>query len=156
VSTSDGRPQQPWWASGRDPDEGIDDQDPFDAHRDARSGRSDPPSGDRGDPPPRWIEDAVDLIARFATEANRRFAPRSGQSASDDDVGAGFTAHVGGEVCDACPVCIGLRAIRSSRPDVITHLSEAAHHLSLALKAFADAQADATTDTFEHIDLDLE
>jgi hypothetical protein len=142
----------PWWASGRDPDEGLDpDEDPLGAHRAARgAGGDEPPDA------PHWLGDALDLVARFAADASRRFSPGTG----DADAPSWRIAppHDSGEVCDACPVCLGLRALRQVRPDVISHLSEAAHHLSLALKGFADAQADATggPDTFEHIDIDVE
>lgn len=66
----------------------------------------------------------------------------------------GVAPHADGEVCDACPVCLGLRALRQARPDVITHLSDAAHHVSLALRALADAQAGEDPGGLEKIDLD--
>ena len=155
----------PWWASGRDPAEGLDGaQDPFDAHRDARRGDAPPPGdeqaaggGDLG----RLAGDAVDLLGRLAAEASRRVAARTTSNAAGSGAGA-FTRpddptmtgpHEDGQVCDACPVCIGLRALRQVRPEVIGHLSDAAHHVSLALRAFADAQAGADGG-LEKIDLD--
>ena len=169
----------PWWASGRDPAEGLDGaQDPFDAHRDARRGDAPPPGdeqatagGDMG----RLASDAVELIGRLAAEASRRVAARTTSNAAGSGAGA-FTRpdgaepggsgagsrpedpamtgpHEDGQVCDACPVCIGLRALRQVRPEVIGHLSDAAHHVSLALRAFADAQAGADPG-LEKIDLD--
>lgn len=111
----------PWWASGRTPDDGIDDQDPLAAHRQARG-----PGGDPSEP--------------------------TSEPGSD-----GFTdpaaPHPDGQVCQACPVCLVLRAVRASRPEVIGHLAEAAHHLALALQAFAETHAGADPDLTK-IDLD--
>lgn len=177
----------PWWASGRDPGEGIDpSEDPFDAHRDARRGGAPPPGdGDGTDPrapggeAARLATDAMELIGRLAAEASRRVAARAtSNAATGGDAGAftrpdgaeatrpgaggdgawrrladGIAPHEDGRVCDACPVCIGLRALRQVRPEVIGHLSEAAHHVSLALRAFADAQV-ADDEGLEKIDLD--
>lgn len=53
-------------------------------------------------------------------------------------------AHADGRVCHACPVCITLRALESSRPEVVGHLADALHHLSLAARAFMEAQVGAT------------
>lgn len=188
--------REPWWASGSDPDDGLDDaQDPFDAHHGARHGGDDHagagPSrpGDDGDDGEgtatgetgQLAVDAIDLVSRFAAEVGRRIHARSTANASSPSPGAftrddppadgdasaprtggnawhrlaeGVAPHAEGEVCDACPVCLGLRALRQARPDVITHLSDAAHHVSLALRALADAQAGDDTDGLEKIDLD--
>lgn len=184
----------PWWASGSNPDDGLDaSEDPFDAHRRARQGDepADPasgggtgPSGEAhdeatADDVARLAGDAIDLVARLASEAGRRFGARSAANAAapprhsftrpsdpqdsqdppSGDHGSawrrladGVAPHADGRVCDACPVCIGLRALRQARPDVIAHLSDAAHHVSLALRALADAQAG--DDGLEKIDLD--
>lgn len=177
--TAQDRMREPWWASGSRPDDGLDEsQDPFDAHRDARGGHGG--SSDAGDPGPdddradtstveggRLAADAIDLVSRLAAEAGRRIHARSTANAAPPPDGA-FTrpddpdtstradapAHASGEVCDACPVCLGLRALRQARPDVITHLSDAAHHVSLALRALADAHPGDDTDGLEKIDLD--
>lgn len=129
-------------------------------------------TGDAG----RLASDAIDLVARLAAEAGRRIsarstghasappgdastgaddpqAPPSGQGAAWRRLADGIAPHADGEVCDACPVCIGLRALRQARPEVIGHLSDAAHHVSLALRALADAQA-GDRDGLEKIDLD--
>lgn len=124
--------------------------------------------------------DAIDLVGRFAAEVGRRIHARSAANASSDtgsftrpDVAGdtdattsaeegtawrrfadGVAPHADGQVCDACPVCLGLRALRQARPDVITHLSDAAHHVSLALRALADAQVGDDTGGLEKIDLD--
>lgn len=166
--------QDPWWASGRDPDEGLDEQDPFDAHHRARRGEGQDADGPdaAGADTARLASDAIDLVTRLAAEAGRRVADRARANAAGggpgaftrpdgpagDAAGGAATGPVGphedGEVCDACPVCIGLRALRQVRPEVVAHLSDAAHHLSLALRAFADAQAGGGDDGLEKIDLD--
>lgn len=163
----------PWWASGRGPEDGLDDsQDPFDAHHDARRGAprdDDPGPGGRpgdGADTARLASDAIDLVARLAAEAGRRVTDRARTNAAgpppdaftrdDPPPAAGGTTgspHPDGQVCDACPFCIALRALRQVRPEVVGHLSDAAHHLSLALRAFADAQAGGD-DRLEKIDLD--
>lgn len=188
MSPADPTAEDPWWASGRDPLEGLDtDEDPVDAHRHARRGET-PPPGDPGDGPDpgadpgRLASDAIDLVSRLAAEVGRRVAARGTANAAGpapgsfthpdpEDVGPdaggdrdtdagwrrfadGMAPHEDGRVCDACPVCIGLRALRQVRPEVIGHLSDAAHHVSLALRAFADAQAGTDDDGLEKIDLD--
>lgn len=169
-----GSQEQPWWASGRDPEDGIDrSQDPLGAHRDARQG--DRPRDDRdatadggprgGSEATRLATEALDLVGRLAAEASRRVADRmagagEGPPAGDreaadawDRLIADAAPHDDGEVCNACPVCIGLRALRQVRPEVVAHLSDAAHHVSLALRALAEAQA-GPRPGFEKIDLD--
>lgn len=168
--------REPWWASGRDPDDGLDDgQDPFDAHHRARrGGHPDGRDADHADhatggpDTARLASDAIDLVGRLAAEAGRRVADRARTNAAgpaphaftrpDDPAAGAATAgagpHEDGEVCDACPFCIALRALRQVRPEVVGHLSDAAHHLSLALRAFADAQAGDGDGGLEKIDLD--
>lgn len=192
MTGSDAAGGGPWWASGSNPDDGLDgSEDPFDTHRrarhgdehedagpDARAGGSAGADADGGgDDVGRLAGDAIDLVARLASEAGRRFGARSAANAGaaprhsftrpedaqdappQGDHGTtwrrladGVAPHADGQVCDACPVCIGLRALRQARPEVIAHLSDAAHHVSLALRAFADAQAG--DDGLEKIDLD--
>lgn len=122
---------------------------------------------------PHWLGDAMDVLGRMAADATQRLS--SAGSATDEDLGArdpvddhpagrrrarrapgdggGVPPHAPGEVCNACPVCLGLRALRAVRPEVIGHLSDAAHHLSLALRAVADAAVDEP-DHVERITLD--
>lgn len=45
------------------------------------------------------------------------------------------------DVCQVCPICAVLRALDDVRPEMVEHLTEAARHLTLAAKAFVDAQA---------------
>lgn len=158
-------------------------EDPLGAHWDARHGAraedggDDHGHGDRaagqapGDDAARLAGEAIDLLARLAAEAGRRVTVRATTNAGRPTPGAftrtdpppeeGDRVRGGaqdphphdGEVCDACPVCMGLRAIRQVRPEVVAHLSDAAHHLSLALRAVADAQGQPD-EGLETIDLD--
>lgn len=168
--------EEPWWASGAGPDDGLDgSQDPFDAHRGARRGDGEPSGADTSPPAGdgdgdgdglgdgqagRLAADAIDLVGRLAAEAGRRIHARATTNASSPPDGA-FTRpdapvgpHAEGEMCDACPVCLGLRALRQARPDVVTHLADAAHSVTLALRALADTPAGDDTGGFEKIDLD--
>lgn len=162
-------PGTPWWASGRGPDEGLDaDEDPVASHRRARRGDGDgradgsgrggrgdggdgqPPDGDeaRG-----WWEDTADALAGAVREAARAGRAAGGQEQTEPhEHGSGAPA------CQVCPICIALRALGEARPEVVAHLGEAARHVALALKAFADAQVAAAggADRLEHIDLDEE
>lgn len=97
--------------------------------------------GLRGDP--WWASGPVDGLDGDEDPFDRHTSARRGEG---DTAGGMPHAHVGGpgEVCHACPVCIALRAFGQSRPELISHLSEAMRHLSLAARAFIEAQADAT------------
>lgn len=145
-------PDAPWWASpGAD---GLDPgQDPLDAHRRGRAGEQEAPDeevGGREQGRDHGGGEVVDALLALLAAAGRRVADRGVATAADDVAAA---AHDDGQVCDACPVCRLLRAVRQSRPDVVTHLADAAHHVSLALQALAEA-SDAPDGGFEHIDLD--
>lgn len=159
-------------------------EDPLAAHREARHGdatdadrATDDDRGRPGGEPgaggdaARLAGEAIDLFARLAAEAGRRVAARATSNAGrpgpgaftrDDPPTAGDRRAGGapdahphdGEVCDACPVCMGLRAVRQVRPEVVAHLSDAAHHLSLALRAVAEAQTPPDDEGLETIDLD--
>lgn len=60
------------------------------------------------------------------------------------------------EVCQVCPICAVLRTLEDVRPEMIEHLTEAARHLTLAAKAFVDAQAEGFDgdEGLQRIDLD--
>lgn len=60
------------------------------------------------------------------------------------------------DVCEVCPICAVLRAVDDVRPELVEHLTEAARHLTLAAKAFVDAQAAGFEDDegLQRIDLD--
>jgi hypothetical protein len=145
----------PWWASGRTPEDGIDGtEDPLSAHGRARDGGAAGADGDGDGGLPdlgRLAGEVIEVLVRAASETGRRLAARSTSNAGADEQPA--TPHEDGAVCEACPVCIMLRAVRDIRPEAVTHLAEAAHHVSLALQAFADAQAGGSDD-LQKIDLD--
>ncbi len=140
--------RSPWWSSGA---EDLDDTDPFEAHRSARSaatdGTGEAASGgdrpwdvpwedwdDRDPPPPHGaqrnaVEDAVDAAQAFARfVASRRGTGRSGLRPHDRD-----------QTCRACPWCIALRSLGDARPEVVEHLDEALRHLVAAARAWVDA-----------------
>lgn len=142
----------PWWASGRTPEDGIDNtEDPLSAHDRARGGAGaeggdgDGGSSDLG----RLAGEVIEVLMRAASETGRRMSARSTSNADDRPA----TPHEDGSVCEACPVCIMLRAVRDIRPEAVSHLAEAAHQVSLALQAFADAQT-GDSDGLQKIDLD--
>lgn len=60
------------------------------------------------------------------------------------------------DVCQVCPICAVLRTVDDVRPELVEHLSEAARHLTMAAKAFIDAQAAGYEDDggLQRIDLD--
>lgn len=127
---TEGVRDEPWWASGAGPGEGLHDEDPLDRHA---AGRRGTPAGRGG----AWWQDAVDALAEAARATDRGTRPREAAS-------GGSFPHADGRVCHACPVCVALRALEGSRPDVVAHLAEAFHHLSQAARAFAEAQVHAT------------
>jgi hypothetical protein len=144
----------PWWASGRTPEDGIDGtEDPLAAHERARGGGPSEGDGEDGGRPDlgRLAGEVIEVLVRAASETGRRMSARATSNAGTD--GAPATPHEDGAVCEACPVCIMLRAVRDIRPEAVGHLAEAAHQVSLALKAFADAQAGGS-DGLQKIDLD--
>lgn len=141
--TDDG---SPWWSSGA---EDLDDTDPFDAHRSARSSDGDGAGAaaggrpwdvpwedwdDRDAPPPNGsqrsaIDDAVEAaqaLARFV--ASRRGGGRSA-----------VRPHPRDQTCRACPWCIAMRSLGDARPEVVEHLDEALRHIVAAARAWVDA-----------------
>lgn len=159
-------PPTPWWASGRRPDEGLDaDEDPVAAHQRARRGDGGVGAGAAGDDDAArggaggdaggadgraWWEDTAEALAGAVREAARAGRDPASGPVEDHEHGSGAPA------CRICPVCIAIRALGESRPEVVAHLGEAVRHLALALKAFADAQVAAAggADRLERIDLD--
>jgi len=136
---------RPWWASEGDaPDPS---QDPLDAHRAARRG----PTGTPG------VDEAASEAGRTASgadEAAGEPTATEGPAAAD--------GH-GSDVCGVCPLCTGMRALQASHPELVGHLTEAARHLSAAVRTvLGDLTASAPggrpapsdEDPLEHIDLD--
>lgn len=158
-----GNGDTPWWASGTDPDGGIGDEDPVTAHREQRRGAAedgsgtDGPAGAGGTGPdtarPWWDEaaQAITAVARAAAHVR-----------PDGAVPRDLPPHehaATAELCDVCPVCVGLRALERSRPEMAAHLTEALHHVTLAVRSVTEAHgADrgASTGGMERIDLEDE
>lgn len=135
----------PWWSSGA---EGLDDTDPFEAHRAARRGDGTGGTGERPwdvpwedwderDPPPPLgtqrspVDDALEALQALA----RFVASRRGGS-------SGIRPHSRDQSCRACPWCIAMRSLGDVRPEVVDHLDEAVRHLVAAARAWIEA-ADA-------------
>ncbi|HEX9766531.1 MAG TPA: hypothetical protein VGA36_07185 [Nitriliruptorales bacterium] len=120
----------PWWAS----DEavaGLDEhQDPFRAHRSARS-------ADVAEEPD-WVrllgELAVNVVRRLSTVAEDRTDEHHHGPNVDD------------EACRNCPVCMLMRASDRSGPEVAEHLADAARSLALAAASFLEAFAERPND----------
>lgn len=62
------------------------------------------------------------------------------------------------DVCGVCPICIGLRTLAESRPELMGHLAEAARHVTLAARSFMERperpHGGEDDEPLEHIDLD--
>jgi hypothetical protein len=161
VDVSDARP---WWAS--ELEDGVADApplDPLEAHRAAR----------RGTPPPDDAADGWDLADLLGPAAD---ASAPGDGATDDASDAPRTAGRGSagtdgpaaahgpDVCGVCPICVALRALGESRPQLLEHLSEAARHLTAAVRNLVEdpprvrpdgaRRGHDDPDPFERIDLD--
>lgn len=113
---------------------------------------------------PWWASGASDgpVGAEDPLDAHR------GARGRHDEPARGGHQHAGGDraghhhhgpsvdACQVCPICAGIRILGEARPELVTHLSEAARHLTLAARAFLDAQADVLRrdDGLQRIDLD--
>lgn len=82
--------------------------------------------------------------------------PRGDGPVGDDVPPHRHRADAPHDVCQVCPICAVLRTVDDVRPELIGHLSEAARHLTMAAKAFIDAQAAGYGDDegLQRIDLD--
>lgn len=144
---------RPWWAS--DPDEpaaGAADDDPLVSHRAARRGH-----GVKG-----AAGDAGGGEAAAGRAGGEPAADGSGDTTGDGRGGAhgadghGEEAdgrdHAGrdhadrdhadrdhvGEVCGVCPLCTLARSLGETRPELLGHLAQAAHHLSAAVRTLVE------------------
>jgi hypothetical protein len=139
---------RPWWASDGEA-AAAEPVDPLEAHRAARRGAV-PEEG-----PAAWWD-------------RSRGGP---QEASDHDPAGerdGDAAASGAhrpDVCGVCPICVAMRALGETRPQLVEHLTEAARHLAAALRSVVDeapgARGDGPAeggrpgrDPLERIDLD--
>lgn len=147
-----GSPRDPWWASGTD---GLhQDEDPLDRHTAARRGETGPGEGEPRDDghAGEWWHEAMAALSDAARVGRERAGRSRGSQGDGRD-------HAAGDVCHVCPVCVALRALDDSRPEVVAHLSEALRHVSLAARAFVEAQVAATggqDDGLHRVDLDDE
>ena len=57
--------------------------------------------------------------------------------------------------CQICPICAGLAALRSARPEAVEHLLKAGAELLLAARALleGDGAAAPASDGLQHIDI---
>lgn len=117
---------RPWWASDADADPRPDAaEDPLEQHRAARRGDAAPDAAV-------WLDAAVagvvDLAERVAEAAREH---RDAAPADDGSEGEPAADH---DVCGVCPICVGLRTLRVSRPELADHLTLAARHLAAAVR----------------------
>lgn len=152
---------RPWWAS-RPGDEVGSDADPLTRHRQARAGDADP----TGTPPgtPRWWGPAAEAMAQLsedlAASATANADAARGHRPWQDDATDRERAHL--DVCGVCPICVGLRALETHRPELVGHLAEAARHLAAAVRHVVDTDAEPASrrrsagsdDGLTRIDLD--
>jgi hypothetical protein len=157
------REPRPWWASDLDGDVAAPaDVDPLEAHRAARRGAS--PSDAEG-----WW-DLDELLAGPATEdatagATEDDADHATDAGADGrpSGGTGPKGAHGPDVCGVCPICLALRSLGESRPQLLEHLTEAARHLAAAVRSVVEepprsrsegVRHEPGDDPFERIDLD--
>jgi hypothetical protein len=161
---------RPWWAS--DLEDGAagagPSVDPLEAHRAARRGEvpvDDPawwdPEGFLGADP---LGEDPSATARGAAEATGSTDDERSPDGEDEARGPdpADAAH-GPDVCGVCPICLALRSLGESRPQLLEHLTEAARHLAAAARSLVDdpprsrrdgPRRDHDPDPFERIDLD--
>lgn len=173
---------RPWWASDGPVEGGIaPDEDPVERFRSARRGPSAPGRPEVEAEP--WLEAAAATMSRLAREFSRE-TEGSGAPAADGSGGDGSGADGSGgrgaqgsgpdatgegtwaqgppphspDVCGVCPICIGLRTLAESRPELMGHLAEAARHVTLAARSFMERperpHGGEDDEPLEHIDLD--
>lgn len=117
-----------------------------------------PPTGGRTDDDGSWWVPATEALTRLARDlaASAVASPPRGLVDDDADGARGSDApptrdgeHEDGtgggghhvDACGVCPICVGLRALGTSRPELAGHLAEAARQLTLAVRAVVDAAA---------------
>ena len=85
-------------------------------------------------------------------------------AATDLDAAAEDSAH-DPLTCRVCPLCRGIAAVRSARPEVVEHLASAAESLAAALRALGAARtpsprqaqrADQAGPTYETVSIDVD
>jgi hypothetical protein len=162
---------RPWWAS--ELEAGAADAtptlDPLEAHRAARRGVHPGDQGLAGWDLDDLLGPASDVGATDdgATDDGARRGDQVGDEAADGPGPTGSdgpaAAH-GPDVCGVCPICVALRALGESRPQLLEHLTEAARHLTAAVRNLVEdpprvrlddaRRGPDDPDPFERIDLD--
>lgn len=106
------------------------------------------------EPPAAWSE-ATQLLAELLADLGGAGARQAFRQAARSRAG-GAAARAHPPECRVCPACSLLRAVGDVRPEVVSHLTEAARQLTLAAKAVMDAQAGAfdRAEGLQHIPLD--
>lgn len=151
--------ERPWWATDDHAARGS-GADPLEEHRAARRGdRDDPPAaGERPEDDGSWWGPASEALTRLARDlaASAVASPPRGlvddtpDGAGEPDApptpDGGSGQEPGGDAhqvdaCGVCPICVGLRALGGSRPELVGHLAEAARQLTLAVRSVVDAAA---------------
>jgi hypothetical protein len=75
------------------------------------------------------IDDVIDRARATTPPVDRSDPPRREEPVHDPSV------------CGVCPICIALRTLQESRPDLVRHLGEAARHLAAAARSLMDPAA---------------
>ena len=127
---------RPWWASD-EAASGLDGLDPVEAFRAVRR-----PVGTRGD----------------RDEPADPGPADPGRVGSRSDGGSGDAPHRP-ELCGVCPLCTLARSLEETRPELMEHLTEAARHLSAAVRALLEPPgpgpaSSAPRDRLQHIDVE--
>jgi hypothetical protein len=108
-------------------------------------------------------DDDVDPVDAHRAARRGASGPAGEWDVPVDDDGPPSAAAHGPDVCGICPFCVALRALGESRPQLVEHLSEAARHLSAALRSVLEdpprpggreERPPPRDAPFEHIDLD--
>lgn len=117
-----------------------------------------PPTGERTDDDGSWWVPATEALTRLARDLAASAVASPPRGLVDDDTDGTPRTHAppprGGEdedgasagghhvdACGVCPICVGLRALGASRPELAGHLAEAARQLTLAVRTVVDAAA---------------
>lgn len=136
---------RPWWSSHGDRLER--DEDPLEVHRAARRGRRDDvphgpdDDGEPDEPGPAGHsgrEDDGSWWFSLSETLNRLSRDLPGSADDPDAPAAEHTI----DACGVCPICLGIRALGSARPELVAHLAEAARQVSLAVRTVLDGPGD--------------
>jgi hypothetical protein len=98
-----------------------------------------------GEPRPWWASSGAGP-ERIDPDEDPVTAHRAARRGDEDVRGTESSADAGrdhaAEVCGVCPICVGMRLLGEARPDLVVHLTEAARHLSAAVRSLLDTTQD--------------